>query len=181
MTSPQDNGANDETRFLGQPARPEAPRQYFPPQQQPGYQDQDFGGQQYDRQPQYAPPPEDQYYGGDYEPEPRRRGGTGGWILGVLLVLALAALIIVFFLWRNAASEADREPVPPETSTVEQTTTVTESVTPAPSAEPSPEPTGDTGLPLPTGLPEELNPENINPEDFLPEGYTLDDLEQFLN
>lgn len=197
-----DNSA-DETRFIGR--QPESgqdgPRQYFPGRDgaghQDAYQDHDFAGGPYG-QPGPGQPPDDRQQftprpGGAYEfeEEPRRRGRAGAWILGVLLVLALIAVIVLFFLWQNAAMEADREPPPPvtETSTVEQTTTVPPS--------PAEDPTGEPENPLPTNLPdinpenlpEELNPENlpdinpedINPEELLPEGYNLDDLRQFLN
>lgn len=179
----------DETQHLS--SQPDQPRQYFPPQNQPGaqnqpgYQDQDFGQQQYRPydQPQFSPQPGGVYSGAEYEEAPRRGGGATGWILGVLLVLALAGVIVLFFLWQNAASQPEPEPAPPvtETSTVEQTTTVTE---PAPEEPTTPADSPPPGIPEVNPeelLPEGVNPEDINPEDILPEGLDMNDLQDLFN
>lgn len=113
---------DNETRQYGaqgsEPPRPERPKQYFPDQSQnqqqyaqPAYEEQ--------YQPQYEQPYQEPYY----EPEPK--GSSAGAIaLGVVAALSFLAALVLFFLWRGAAAEADKPPVT-ETSTVTQTTTAT--------------------------------------------------------
>ena len=101
---------DNETRQYGaqgsEPPRPERPKQYFPDQSQ--------------NQQQYAQPAYEQPY---HEPEPK--GSSAGAIaLGVVAALSFLSALVLFFLWRGAAAEADKPPVT-ETSTVTQTTTAT--------------------------------------------------------
>ena len=137
--------------------RREHPKQYFPGEQQPqnetrqfdaagdyqqGYgqsyqpqggqrQGQAYGqqyNQQYAQQPEYEPVPSD--YDPDQPEKRKKKGSGGGAIAGVFVaiaVLAVLAAAVLFFLWRNAADEADKpdpEPVT-ETLTTEVPTTVT--------------------------------------------------------
>ena len=105
---------DNETRQYGaqgsEPPRPERPKQYFP--------DQSQNQQQY-AQPAYEQPYQEPYY----EPEPK--GSSAGAIaLGVVAALSFLSALVLFFLWRGAAAEADKPPVT-ETNTVTQTTTAT--------------------------------------------------------
>ena len=111
---------DNETRQYGaqgfEPPRPERPKQYFP--------DQSQNQQQY-AQPAYEQPYQEPYY----EPEPK--GSSAGAIaLGVVAALSFLSALVLFFLWRGAAAEADKPPVT-ETSTVTQTTTATTTSTTA--------------------------------------------------
>ena len=136
-------------------ARREHPKQYFPGEQQPqnetrqfdaaaGYQQgygqqQSYGqnyqqpagqayGQQYAQQPEYEPVPSN--YDPD-QPEKRKKKGSGGGamagVFAAIAVLAVLAAAVLFFLWRNAADEADKPDPQPvtETLTTEVPTTVT--------------------------------------------------------
>lgn len=108
---------NDETRQFGyDDSSQPRPKQYFPDQQHLQHQQQ---YQQY-QQPQYQPE-YDQYY----VPEPEKRSNALPVTLAVLLLLALAAGAVLFFLWQDAAAEAKKPPVT-ETLTLTTTATVTE-------------------------------------------------------
>ncbi len=169
----------------GGQARREHPKQYFPGEQQTqnetrqfdaaaGYQ-QGYGqsyqqpagqayDQQYAQQPEYGPVPSD--YDPDQPEKRKKKRGGGGAMAGVfaaIAVLAVLAAAVLFFLWRNAADEADKpEPQPvTETLTTEVPTTVTQ--TDAPDAQDE----NSNKLPklpdfqkeLPSEIPTELPPE----------------------
>ena len=139
-------------------ARREHPKQYFPGEQQPqnetrqfdaaaGYQQgyaqqQSYGqnyqqpagqayGQQYAQQPEYEPVPSN--YDPD-QPEKRKKKGGGAMagVFAAIAVLAVLAAAVLFFLWRNAADEADKPDPQPvtETLTTEVPTTVTQTEEP---------------------------------------------------
>lgn len=114
---------DNETRQYGaqgsEPPRRERPKQYFPDQsqnQQPRYE-------QY-AQPAYEQPYQEPYY----EPEPEKGSSAGAIALGVIAALSFISAVVLFFLWRGAAAEADKPPVT-QTSTVTQTTTETKTET----------------------------------------------------
>ena len=94
------------------------PQQYFPDQSGQGY------SQNYD--PGYDPSYEEPYYQPEpaYDPEPRGGSGTAAIALGLLSAILAVASVVLFFLWRAAAEEANKPPV-----TVTQTTTATTTVT----------------------------------------------------
>ena len=105
----------------GEPRR-ERPRQYFPDQSQNQYQQPAYEPQ-YQQQYDYEPPYQEPYY------EPEQKGSSAGAIaLGVIAALSFVAAVVLFFLWRGAAAEADKPPVT-QTSTVTQTTTETKTET----------------------------------------------------
>ena len=172
-------------------ARREYPKQYFPGEQQTqnetrqfdaaaGYQQgygqqQSYGqnyqqpagqayGQQYAQQPEYEPVPSN--YDPDQPEKRKKKGGGGGAMVGVfaaIAVLAVLAAAVLFFLWRNAADEADKpEPEPvTETLTTQVPTTVTQT------NEPDTQDENSNKLPklpdfqneLPSDIPTELPPE----------------------
>lgn len=116
---------DNETRQYGptggEPRR-ERPRQYFPDQSQNQYQQPAYEPQ-YQQQYEYEPPYQEPYY------EPEQKGSSAGAIaLGVIAALSFVAAVVLFFLWRGAAAEADKPPVT-QTSTVTQTTTETKTET----------------------------------------------------
>lgn len=116
---------DNETRQYGptggEPRR-ERPRQYFPDQSQNQYQQPAYEPQ-YQQQYEYEPPYQEPYY------EPEQKGSSAGTIaLGVIAALSFVAAVVLFFLWRGAAAEADKPPVT-QTSTVTQTTTETKTET----------------------------------------------------
>jgi len=116
---------DNETRQYGptggEPRR-ERPRQYFPDQSQNQYQQPAYEPQ-YQQQYEYEPPYQEPYY------EPEQKGSSAGAIaLGVIAALSFVAAVVLFFLWRDAAAEADKPPVT-QTSTVTQTTTETKTET----------------------------------------------------
>ena len=118
---------DNETRQYGaqgsEPPRRERPKQYFPDQsqnQQPRYE-------QYP-QPAYKQPYQEPYYEPAYEPEPENGSSAGAIALGVIAALSFISAVVLFFLWRGAAAEADKPPVT-QTSTVTQTTTETKTET----------------------------------------------------
>ncbi|WKD56810.1 hypothetical protein CAPI_01160 [Corynebacterium capitovis DSM 44611] len=156
------NPNDDETRQFrrepqasNQPPRPERPRQYFPDPAQ-----QQVSEASYYQEPVYA--------------QPRQRSTTAAVALGVVAALAALTAIVFMFLWRGAASEAQRVP---ETVTVTQTQTTTQTTTQNTTT------TRRTGLlggdstasQLPTVLPSEL-PTQIPPEVRDNAGSLLDDL-----
>lgn len=147
---------DNQTRQFGfgepSPQRPDRPQQYFPDPQQSGYYEE----------PDYAAP--------DYAaPEPQR-SNTAAVVLGVLSAILAVATVVLFFLWRSAAEEANKPPV-----TVTQTTTATTTETTtrrpfdfgqrengSPSANPNP------AEPQPTGVqPPAPQLPDVNIEDFL--------------
>lgn len=148
---------HDDTRYLG-PAGgaggsgADHPRQYFPGEHDPDYRyQQQYEAPQYQQpQPQYQPP------------EEKKAGGALPMLLGILFGLTLLAAAAFFFLWRNAAAEADREPPAPVTVTQTTSVTVTETTT-----EDAPR--------LPTEIPTEI------PSDVLPSGIPEVDIEGFLD
>ena len=99
---------DNQTRQFGfgdpTPQRPGRPQQYFPdPQAQSGYYEE----------PEYAAP--------EYSaPEPPQRSNTAAVVLGLLSAILAVASVVLFFLWRSAAEEANKPPV-----TITQTTTAT--------------------------------------------------------
>lgn len=118
---------DNETRQYGaqgsEPPRRERPKQYFPDQsqnQQPRYE-------QY-AQPAYEQPYQEPYYEPAYGPEPEKGSSAGAIALGVIAALSFISAVVLFFLWRGAAAEADKPPVT-QTSTVTQTTTETKTET----------------------------------------------------
>lgn len=116
---------DNETRQYGptggEPRR-ERPRQYFPDQSQNQYQQPAYEPQ-YQQQYEYEQPYQEPYY------EPEQKGSSAGAIaLGVIAALSFVAAVVLFFLWRGAAAEADKPPVT-QTSTVTQTTTETKTET----------------------------------------------------
>ncbi|MDO5669186.1 MAG: hypothetical protein Q4G50_04230 [Corynebacterium sp.] len=122
---------DDDTRYIG-PTGGDRPRQYFPSDNDPGYQ-----------------PPQYSYEQPAYQEPPRASKSGGAWpmLLGILFGLTLLAAVAFFFLWRSAAAEADK---PVEPTTVTQTTSITVTET-----------TTERALPtdIPTQLPEV--PENL--------------------
>ena len=122
---------DNETRQYGaqgpEPRR-ERPRQYFPDQSQnqyeQPYQEQPYAQPAYEQQYQYEQPYQEPYY----EPEPEKGSQAGAIALGVIAALSFVAAVVLFFLWRGAAEEANKPPVT-ETSTVTQTTTQKETKT----------------------------------------------------
>jgi hypothetical protein len=140
---------NDETRYLGPVEGPgdsshsagsgaERPRQYFPGEHDPDYR---YEAPRYEA-PQYQQP-------AYQEPGKKKTGGALPMLLGILFGLTLLAAVAFFFLWRNAAAEADREPPAPVTVTSTVSQTLTETVT-------------EEAPVLPTEIPTEL------PSDVLP-------------
>ena len=186
-------------------ARREHPRQYFPGEQQPQNETRQFEadaayqpgygqsyqqpagqgqayGQQYAQQPGYEPVPSD--YDPDQPEKRKKKGGGGSAMAGVfaaIAVLAVLAAAVLFFLWRNAADEADKpEPQPvTETLTTQVPTTVTQT------DEPDTQDENSNKLPklpdfqneLPSDIPTELPPEV---QDQLDKGADVD-VEGLLN
>ena len=181
-------------------ARNQRPQQYFPgaqqPQnetrqfdanadyqqnyqqnyQQPGgqygqqYGQQQYGQQQYAQQ-QYEPVPS------DYDPDQRGRGkkknGAMAGVFAAIAVVAILAAGALFFLWRNAASDADKpapEPVT-ETTTTQVPTTVTETEDAGPGISERLRNLPKLQDELPEDIPTELPPEI---QDRLEEGDDLD-------
>lgn len=110
---------DNETRQYspqGEPPRRERPKQYFP-DQSAAYYEQGYQQPAYE-QPAYAPQYEQPYY----EPEPEKGTSAGSMALGIIAALSFVAAVVLFFLWRGAAEEADK-PAVTETKTVTQTTT----------------------------------------------------------
>ncbi|QGU03696.1 hypothetical protein [Corynebacterium comes] len=145
---------HDETRYLGPVGGPggsggDRPRQYFPGESDPNYRYQE---------PQYQQPAYQEPY---RPPEEKKSRGALPMLLGILFGLTLLAAVAFFFLWRNAAAEADREPPAPVTVTSTVSQTLTETVTrEAPR--------------LPTEIPTEI------PSDILPSGVPGIDLDGLL-
>lgn len=185
MPNRYDN-SDDETRYIGrvpnsgnqQPqGGQERPRQYFPGEYDPNqpqtqqYQDSYQGGYQDNYQGNYQQPVS------DYEPPREKKSGSGlAGVLGALAVLALVAAGALFFLWRNAASEADKPAPEPVTETVTHTTqeptTVTETETTTDSSGEG-DSLRDRGRDLiPSEVPDDLLPENT--EDMDVEGWLQD-------
>ena len=139
---------------------------YQPNYQQPGGQ---YGQQQYAQQ-QYEPVPS------DYDPDQRGRGKKNGGMAGVFAAIAVVAILAagaLFFLWRNAASEADKpapEPVT-ETTTTQVPTTVTETEDAGPGISERLRNLPNLQDDLPEDIPTELPPEI---QDRLEEGDDLD-------
>lgn len=153
---------HDETRYLGpvggsDEPRGERPKQYFPGEHDPGYRYQE---------PQYEPPQYQQPQPAYQPPEEQKSGGALPMLLGILFGLTLLAAVAFFFLWRNAAAEADREPPAPVTVTSTVSRTLTETVT-----EEAPR--------LPTQIPTQI-PTEI-PSDILPSGIPGIDLDGLLD
>lgn len=150
MTPRNPSNGNDETRYLGPVGGPgdfggsgaERPRQYFPGEHDPDYRYEEprYEAPQY-QQPAYQEP--------HREPVKKKSGGALPMLLGILFGLTLLAAVAFFFLWRNAAAEADREPPAPVTVTSTVSQTLTETVT-------------EEAPLLPTQIPTEL------PSDILP-------------
>ena len=178
--APGNRGGGEETRFFGAGAGsgsgqdPQRPRQYFPEpdeqrysgepqagpqsQYQPGYPQPGYAQQGYEQQgyaqPGYEPGPGPR----EFEPEPgqQKRGGAGmAGVFAALAALAVVAAGALFFMWRNAAAEADKPAPAPvtETLTTQVPTTVTETYT-----EEAPENNFPSEIPteLPSELPSEL-------------------------
>ncbi|WP_288748068.1 hypothetical protein [uncultured Corynebacterium sp.] len=144
--------------------------------QQPGgqYGQQQYGQQQYGQQQyaqqQYEPVPS------DYDPDQRGRGKKNGGMAGVFAAIAVVAILAagaLFFLWRNAASDADKpapEPVT-ETTTTQVPTTVTETEDAGPGISERLRNLPKLQDELPEDIPTELPPEI---QDRLEEGDDLD-------
>lgn len=155
---------DNQTRQFGVPEeepRRQRPKQYFPDpaeqaRQQPEYPQQPYREQYYDYG-QYDEPRYTQPNPPGPPPVPEERSNTLATVLGVLLAIALAAGIVLFFLWRGASAEASKPPVT-VTNTQTQTVTTTETTTKRPSlfGDRDSRDTRDTGSeePLPTELPE---------------------------
>ena len=190
--------AEDATRQIGRVpdnapdnARNQRPQQYFPGAQQPQNETRQFdanadyqqnyqqnyqqpggqyGQQQYGQQ-QYEPVPS------DYDPDQRGRGkkknsGMAG-VFAAIAVVAILAAGALFFLWRNAASDADKpapEPVT-ETTTTQVPTTVTETEDAGPGISERLRNLPNLQDELPEDIPSELPPEI---QDRLEEGNDLD-------
>lgn len=153
---------DDETRYLGPVADGPGgvggeagaessggarPRQYFPGEHDPNYQYQEPQYQQPAQprqQPQYQPPAE------------KKSGGALPMLLGLLFGLTLLAAVAFFFLWRNAAAEADREPPAPVTVTSTVSQTLTETVT-----EEAPRLPTEIPTQIPTELPSDILPSEV--------------------
>ncbi len=129
---------DNQTRQFGvpeeEPRRPR-PKQYFPDaaeqaRQQPEYPQQPYRDQYQDQQyydyGQYEQPQYTQPNPPGPPPAPEERSNTLATVLGVLLAIALAAGIVLFFLWRGASAEASK---PPVTVTNTQTETITTTAT----------------------------------------------------
>lgn len=144
---------DNETRQFGSadnlpdPQRKPRPKQYFPeaapereetryekpqyaePQYaEPRYAEARYPEPRYEQQtpyeqPQYA---DTQYTQPQYAEPARQRDNVPAIIFGVLFAIATAAGIVLFFLWRGAAAEANK---PPVTVTQTQTQTVTTTAT----------------------------------------------------
>lgn len=150
MTPRNSSNGNDETRYLGQvggpddlsSSGPERPRQYFPGEHDPDYPSEEprYEASQYQR-PAYQ------------EPVQKKPGGALPMLLGILFGLTLLAAVALFFLWRTAAAEADREPPAPVTVTSTVSQTLTETVTERAPLLPTQIPTQ-----LPTELPSDILP-----------------------
>ena len=148
---------DNQTRQFGfgdpTPSRPGRPQQYFPdPQAQSGYYEE----------PEYSAP--------EYSaPEPRR-SNTAAIVLGLLSAILAVASVVLFFLWRSAAEEANKPPV-----TVTQTTTATSTVTTTrrpfdfgQRQNESPNPNPNPAEPQPTAVqPPAPQLPDVNIEDFL--------------
>lgn len=199
MAAQCNNGSEDnEPRYIGptqgssdqRNARPH-PRQYFPGEDAPrDYAgQQDFGGTyRYGSQPETQFQPETQYQPAPQyrQPEPVQsqqpaqptppaetaNGGKGSGVagvLGALLVLALLGLGVVTFLWRSAASEADKPAPAPETVTETQTKT------------PEKETVTETEQPdLSTVDPRDVLPSDV-PDELMPDQEKLDELHNELD
>lgn len=132
---------------------------YEQPAYQGTYPQQQYAQPQY-AQPQYAQPeypPQYQQYA-EPEPEPQKGDNVAAIVMSVLFAIAAVAGVVLFFLWRGAAAEADK---PPVTVTQTQTVTTTETTTKRPSifgshddstpsthpGEPLPQPTAGRGEP----------------------------------
>ncbi|WP_018297813.1 hypothetical protein [Corynebacterium lubricantis] len=177
---------NDQTRQFGVPDRDpdrdgtqrggagqQRPRQHFPDQSQSetryqsayqpeyetryGSQQSNAGYEPYDEP--YRPDGYNSNYA--YDEAPRKQsGGRGPLILGILLALAVLAGIVLFFMWRSAAEEANQPPPAPVTVTQTQTETTTEN---APIIPTDILPRDDQGNPqLPSDIPTEIPPEVSN-------------------
>lgn len=150
------------------------PQQYFPDQSDQSNEYTQSYNQSYE-EPYYPPEPA-------YGPEPHR-SNTAAIALGILSAIFAVASVVLFFLWRASAEEANKPPV-----TVTQTTTATTTVTTTKRA-------FDFGLNRerdhnqdPNQEPEPLSDENVF-DDFpdsvpvIPTEFTLPDvnLEEFFN
>lgn len=157
---------DNQTRQFGvpeeEPRRPR-PKQYFPDpaeqarQQQPEYPQQPYRDQQYYDYPQYEQPQYTQPNPPGPPPAPEERSNTLATVLGVLLAIALAAGIVLFFLWRGVSAEASKPPVT-VTNTQTETITTTATTTKRPSLfgdrDSRDTRDADREEPLPTELPE---------------------------
>lgn len=158
---------DNETRQYGtEPGRGRPrPQQYFPdPNQQ--QQQQPY----YEPQPEYQPEYQDYQYQPEYQPAEDRGTSAGAIALGVLAAISFVSAVVLFFLWRGAAAEADKPPVT-HTSTV--TTTQKETSTVTTTKFPS---IFDRNEPSATLLPDEPLPTEIEiPREF------RDDVTDFLD
>lgn len=178
---------NDQTRQFGTPDREpdrnqgnQRPRQYFPDQSQPetryqqsynpGNETQYGGYQQSAGYQEYDEPYRPEDYANNYEEQPRKkRGGRGATVLGILLALAILAGIVLFFLWRSAAEEANEPPPAPVTVTQTQTETTTEDAPVIPTDILPRDDNGDVQLPsdIPTEVPPEISDGAGDAQDWL--------------
>lgn len=181
--------------------RKQRPQQYFPGAQQPQnetrqfdanadyqqnyqqnyqnsggqYGQQQYGQQQYGQQQcgqqQYEPVPS------DYDPDQRGRGekkkGAMTGVFAAIAVVAILAAGALFFLWRNAASDADKPAPKPvtETMTTQVPTTVTETKDARPGISERLRNLPNLQDNLPEDIPTQLPPEI---QDRLDEGDGLD-------
>ncbi len=143
---------NDATRQFGAPD--DRPRQVFPGASQPAASSY---GQPSGYNSGYTPGPERDYdpVPSSYEVEPERSHKSGGsGLTGVFAAIAAIAVIAtgaLFFMWRNATSDAESQPEAVTTTatvTEEKPTTVTETVTEEAPSNPIEE--------LPTQLPPDI-------------------------
>ena len=137
---------DDQTRQFGRP-EDDRPHQQFPQRySEPSY------GQGYE--------PYDEPYRPDqrsYQPEPEKKSNTGMIVLGIVAALAVLATLVLFFMWRGAAQEANQPPPPPVTVTQTETSTTTED---APLIPRDILPRDDQGTPqLPSEIPTTIPPE----------------------
>lgn len=140
---------------------------YQPNYQQPGGQ---YGQQQYSQQ-QYEPVPSD--YDPDQRGKDKKKNGAMAGVFAAIAVVAILAAGALFFLWRNAASEANKpapEPVT-ETTTTQVPTTVTETEDAGPGISERLRNLPNLQDDLPEDIPTELPPEI---QDRLDEGDDLD-------
>ncbi|WP_311357559.1 hypothetical protein [Corynebacterium riegelii] len=101
---------------------PGRPQQYFPDQSSQyggGYSEPYYGGPDYN-QPDYNQPD----YGVSSYDAPQKGTNTAALALGLLAAILAVAAVVLFFLWRASAQEANKPPV-----TVTETSTATTTVT----------------------------------------------------